>query len=299
MINPYYYLDMIRQLDISPGSLLWVTGDITRLALAGRRLEIGFNVDNFLDTLKQCLGKGGTLVIPSFNFNLRNNDHYSPLKSIPITGALAVAAQKRPEFVRTAHPLHSFLAWGEQAAELAALCNKSSFANDSPFGFFRENGGKMLLIDTSVSDAFTFVHHVEEIEKVKYRRYLKMVINVDEEKRGRGEKEKRRKGEGEKRGKEVWLYAKKPGWTMDLSGLEKLFIEENIAKKMKINQVSFTLVDLPASFQVISNDIRKNKAQNIARFSMNLYLRENAKAFLGKFGIHTVTDKISHDPGLL
>lgn len=291
MINPYYYLDMIRQLDIKPGSLIWVAGDITRLALAGRRLEIGFNVDNFLDTLKQCLGKGGTLVIPSFNFNLRNHDHYAPDTSLPITGALAVAALKRPEFVRTAHPLHSFLAWGDKAQDLAKLSNKSSFGNDSPFSFFRDHGGKMLLIDTTIADAFTFVHHVEEMEKVKYRRYLKMIIHIDKEKKERGE-------EG-KWGREVWLYAKKPGWTMDLSGLEKLLVEEKVAKKMKINQVSFTLVDLPASYAVIQKDIRKNNAHNIARFCMNLYLREKAKSVLGIFGIYTIADKISHDPGLL
>ncbi|MCU0370802.1 MAG: hypothetical protein MUC31_05260, partial [Bacteroidales bacterium] len=95
MINPHYYHDMIRQLEIKPGSMVMVTADLTRLALAGRRLETGFDTDSFIDTIKQCLGKGGTLVIPAFNFNLKNNDHYDPSGSLPITGALAVAALKR------------------------------------------------------------------------------------------------------------------------------------------------------------------------------------------------------------
>jgi aminoglycoside 3-N-acetyltransferase len=294
LINPYYYLDMIRQLDIKPGSLVVVTADVTRLAMAGRRLEIGFNIDNFIDIIKQVCGKGGTVVIPSFNFTLRENDHYNPSKTLPITGALAVSAMKRPEFIRTRNPLHSFLAWGEHAEALALLDNKSSFAADSPFAFFREHHARMLLIDTTITEAFTFVHHVEEMEGVRYRRFRKMIINVEEE----GYKTVGRE-DYKTVGREVLLYAKKRGWTMDLKGLEKLLFENGAAKKLVINKISFTLVDLDAAYPVILNDIRNNKAQNIVKFSPDLYLRETAKSVLSLFGIHTLADKISHDPGLL
>ena len=217
MINPYYYLDMLRRLDIKPGSLVWVAADITRMALAGRRIEPPFDVNNFIDTIKQVLGKGGTLVIPAFNFNLRNGDTFSPSNSLPITGALAVAALKRPEFIRTQNPLHSFLVWGEHAEALAALDNRSSFAADSPFSFLLEHHGKMLLIDTSIRAAFTFVHHVEEMEKVRYRKYKKILINVEHT-----EEETRGQGEEETRGREVLLYAKKPGWNMDSGWIGEL-----------------------------------------------------------------------------
>jgi len=286
VINQYYYLDMIRQLDIKPGSLVMVTADVTRLALIGRRKEVGFDIDHFIDCLQQCLGKGGTLVIPSFNFNLKNNDLFLPLKSLPITGALAVAALKRPEFLRTKNPLHSFLVWGEHAEALASLNNRSSFSADSPFASMKQNQAKMLLIDTSISAAFTFVHHVEEMEKVSYRKFRKLMINVEEY-------------DGKTVRREVLLYAKRPGWTMDLSGLEKLLLEKQVAKKMIINKVPFTLVDLHAAYPVIKDDINRNKAKNLARFSLELYLREKAKSILAAIGIHTLADKISHDPGLL
>lgn len=86
---------------------------------------------------------------------------------------------------------------------------------------------------------------------------------------------------------------------MELSGLEQLLLEKNIARKMKINQVAFTLVDLNGSYEVIKEDIEKNKARNLARFSLELFAREQAKSFLASFGFHTLADKISHDPGLL
>jgi hypothetical protein len=63
--------------------------------------------------------------------------------------------------------------------------------------------------------------------------------------------------------------------------------------------MTFTLVDLQAAYPLIQDDIRHNGARNLARFSPDLYLRETAKSVLGAFGIHTLADKISHDPGLL
>lgn len=86
---------------------------------------------------------------------------------------------------------------------------------------------------------------------------------------------------------------------MDLSGLEKLLTERQVAKKLLINQVPFTLVDLQSAYPIIKDDINRNKAKNLARFSPEMYLREKAKSFLAIFGIHTLADKISHDPGLL
>lgn len=277
---------MIRQLDIRPGSMVVVTADLTRLALAGRRLEIGFDVDTFTDVIKQCLGKGGTLVIPAYNFTLRNNDTFYPARTLPITGAMAVAALKRPEFKRTRNPLHSFLAWGDQADALVSLDNNSSFAAGSPFASFREHHALMLLIDTSIADAFTFVHHVEELERVKYRRFKR--INIFQE-----------DGNGKTVKREAVIYAKKTGWTMDLKGLEKLLSDKNIAIRKTINRVAFTTVDLDAAFPVIQEDIRNNGARNIARFSLSLYFREMAKSILSAFGIRTLADKISHDHGLL
>ena len=279
-------MDMIRQVDIKPGSLLMVTADLTRLALLTRRKEGEFNIDLFIDSLKQCLGKGGTLIVPSFNFNLKNDEYYNPAKSLPITGALAVAALKRPDFTRTKNPLHSFLVWGKHAGTLAALDNKSSFSAESPFAFMKEHHAKMLLIDTTISAAFTFVHHVEEMEKVSYRKFRTIGIYLDQN------SEKPVK-------KEYLLYAKKPGWTMDLTGLERMLTEQQIAKKMLINQVTFTLVDLHQAYPIIKNDINRNKSKYIARFSRELYLREKAKSILAAIGIQTLADKISHDPGLL
>jgi len=285
-VQDFNYRELIANLGISPGSMLMVTADLTRLAIMSRRKEVPFNTDLFIDTIQNHLGNEGTLIIPAFNFNLKNKDYFNPAKSIPITGALAVAALQRPDFRRTRHPLHSFLVWGRHADDLVSMNNLSSFDKDSPFAFMKNKMAVMLLIDTSITAAFTFVHHVEEMEKVQYRKYRQIWILLD-----KNDDKPVRKG--------YLLYAKRPGWTMSLEGLEAILLENQVAKQVIFKQLTCTLVDLAAAYPVIKNEIINSDTNIIARFSLELYLREKAKSFLAAFGIHTLADKISHDPGLL
>jgi aminoglycoside 3-N-acetyltransferase len=280
------YRDLITHLGIAPGSVLMVAADLTRLAMTSRRKEGEFSTTSFLESLQRHLGKEGTLVIPAFNFNLKDNAQFNPSRTMPVTGALAVEALKRPDFRRTRHPLHSFMVWGKYAPALAGLDNKSSFGPDSPFSFLKEHHCRMLFIDTRIQDAFTFVHYVEESAKVKYRKYKKINLVMEDE-------------DGTREQREFLLFAKRPGWTMKLSGLEELLTEKNVAKSIVINHVDFIMVDLEAAYPEILNDIHSNNARNLAFFSPGLYFREKAKQLLAAFGIHTLADKISHDPGIL
>ncbi len=268
---------------IRPGSLLVLTADLTRLAFTARKKEGVFSPENLIDGFLDQLGPEGTLVIPSYNFNLRNGDSYSRSRTLPVTGALAAAAMGMGRFRRSAHPLHSFLIAGKYTPEISSLTNRSSFGPDSPFAFFREHDAQMLVIGTPLSQAFTFVHFVEESAQAWYRSRRRLEIYLEDE---------HRRAQFE-------IFSKKPGWTMDMTGLESLLVSRGLARSFEINRVPFALAGLAASFGVILEDIRSNRARNIVRFSPKLYLRDQAKAVLSAFGFHTLSDKISHDPGLL
>lgn len=276
------YREIAEHLDIQPGSILWFAADLTRVVFLALRNEGSFDPGLFIGSFQERLGKKGTLLIPSFNFNLRHQDKYSRLRTLPITGALATAAMEKGDFIRTRNPLHSFLVWGEASNALAALDNQSSFGPGSPFEFLHNYRAKMLIMDTPLSNAFTFVHYVEEMEQVKYRKYKKLNILLEDENRIG----------------EFLFYAKKKGWTMDMNGLEILLSDRQISSVKQINRIDCTMVDLAASFPLIREDILTNRAKNIARFSMKLYFRDVAKSVLARMGIHTPSDKISHDPGL-
>jgi aminoglycoside 3-N-acetyltransferase len=277
------YQQIAGRLEIDRGTLLWLSADLTRLALTAKRKESGFSAEKFIGSFIELIGDAGTVVIPSFNFNLENKDHFSLKKTLPITGALATEAMKTGLFKRTKNPLHSFLVHGRYSSDLIGLDNVSSFGNDSPFAFFHSYQGKMLILGTTIINAFTFVHYIEELNQVKYRKYKDINIFLEDE----GEWRKYR------------LYTKQPGWTMDMTGLEQLLLERGIAKKHIINGIDAFIIDLAEAFPLVQDDIQHNNAGNIARYSLQQYLKDSVKANLGKIGIRTASDKISHDPGIL
>lgn len=270
-------------MNLAKGAIIWLTADLTKLTFVARRKEGEFSVRHLLNSFIEQIGPEGTLLIPSFNFNLRSGDHYSSSRTLPVTGSLATEALRSGEFLRTRHPLHSFLVAGRLANELAALKNVSSFGDDSPFHFLHIYQGKMVILGTTVAESFSFVHYIEEKNQVRYRKYKNISIENDDLSLQ----------------EDYVFFAKKTGWTMDMAGLEKLLKNVGAVDSGKINEIPYAVVDLAAAFPIVEKDILTNRAGNIARFSLKLYLRDHLKQLLSGTGILTPSEKISHDPGIL
>ena len=270
---------------IEAGETVLLASDLTRLAMTAMRQGDRFNPDKLIDCFLEILGKEGTLILPAFNFNFTGGETFDRERSLPITGALAETALKRNDFKRTRHPLHSFLVSGRYAVELAKMNNDSSFGEDSPFAFFKDKNAVMLMIGTTVNQAFTFVHYVEELEKVKYRYYRKVqvkYITTAEDPEWR----------------EYRIYAKKQGWTMNLSRLENIFRDKGILTDKEFNGIRCSIVRLGDAFPIIRDDILLNGAANISHFSPRLMFREYLKKLLASLHLYkTLTEKIIHDAG--
>jgi len=141
------------------------------------------------------------------------------------------------------------------------------------------------MIGTGVSEAFTFVHHVEEMEKVAYRRYREIRLEYTDE-------------EGRTAPLRFRLYAKKAGWTMDLAALEDLLDREGILNERSFNQTPCSSIHLGEAYSVIKDDILHHHAAHISRFSFNLYLKEIMKHTLSALHLYrTPSDRIAHAPG--
>ncbi len=284
MKNPDYipYQKIAGAIGIGKGQVLWLAADLTGLALNARKKEKEFDTRKFIGSFLDHLGDEGTLVISAFNHNLKDKDQFSRSRTLPITGALAVEAMKMNDFRRTRHPLHSFLVSGKETGTLCNLRNKSSFGPDSPFAFLHNHQAMMLILGTPLSNAFTFVHYVEELCKVKYRKYRRYrILQLDE-----------------REWEEYLLYKKNMGWTMEMSGLEMALVNSGIAVKTRINGIPCTIVDIAKSFEAVKSEITQNNARNIACFSSNLYFRDMTKQLLGQIGFYTKSDRISRAPGI-
>ena len=280
------YKQIPFNLNINRGDTIVLASDITRLAMISMKKEGGFDANLLIDAFQEKLGKEGTLLIPAYNFNLKSGDEFSPVNTPPVTGALSLLAFHRSDFVRTWHPLHSFMVWGKHAMMFCDLKNKSSFGKNSPFALMEQLNARMLFAGTKPADALTFTHYIEESLSVKYRKYIKMNIDyVDDHNMHEL--------------KEFLFYRKKPGWTMVMDRLESLLNEIYIEDK-DVNGIRFCLLELTKAGQIIRKDIVSNDAKNIADFSANLYLKDVVKRILYKFRRYqTVHDRINHGSNFL
>ncbi|HOY30408.1 MAG TPA: AAC(3) family N-acetyltransferase [Bacteroidales bacterium] len=282
------YTKISDELDIHEGDMVFIASDITKLSISAIRAEGAFDPDAFINSIQNKLGPKGTLLFPAYNYLLETGDHFDIRKTRPfLCGALSLAALQRPDFVRTKHPLHSFLVWGKHAGQLSTMGNKSSFGDDSPYAFMHQHKAKMLCIDIDIWGSFTFTHYIEEKLQVNYRHMRKYTFLYTDE-------------TGNTTSKEYLLYKKYPGIKMIFGRLEHIFKEHNIFKELTINKCLFRIIPLDDNtFSIVINDIRNNKARNIAKFSFPLFVKDILKIILKKLHLfRPLNERIGNASGI-
>lgn len=160
------YNELIKKMNIKKGENIFIASDILRIGLKFYEKKETFDLDIFLDKLKEKITKEGTIVFPTYNWDFCKGISFDYNKTKSKTGALSQKALKRKEFQRTQHPIYSFAVWGKNSQELCNLNNSSSFGLDSPFSYFKEKDYKMVFIDVSFTNSLTFTHYIEESLKV-------------------------------------------------------------------------------------------------------------------------------------
>jgi aminoglycoside 3-N-acetyltransferase len=269
------YRQIAGKLNIQQGDQVLLTSDILKLAIKSKKSEKEFDVNAFLDSFMEAVGHEGTLLIPSYNFDLENGDAYNILETTPMTGSLAVTALNRDDFIRTDNPLHSFLVKGKDVPLLAELDNVSSFGPDSPFAYLKQKNALLIFAGTTVAEAMTFTHFVEETEKVGYRKYKSIKVEYTDRL-------------NKLSARYYKIYSKKPGWTMKLDKLEEELSKHSLTT-VQINGIAFSFIRSSDAFDVIRKDIKENNASSIVAFSFSLYIRDIIKEALQRFNIFRTT----------
>ena len=118
----------------------------------------------FCRLLMETIGNKGTLLMPTFTFNLyEGKDFGKPfdIRNSPSTcGILTETFRKMPGVVRSCDPCHAFAAWGKHAVEWVRNHHKvPTVSETSPLGLLEAADGWCLTI--AAADAVTFMHVVE------------------------------------------------------------------------------------------------------------------------------------------
>lgn len=249
-------LEVLRErllaLGVRQGDLLYVASDITRLLVAAQKNEgVKSKADRnaFLhgltDMLQSVTGQKGTLLFPVFTWDFCRGKSFNAAST---NGEVGVynnwILQNRHDFIRTKHPIYSFMVWGKHAEELAAMDNQGAWDEASPFAFLHHNGGKQLLLGCSLQRGFTFMHYVEASLHVPYRY----------EKAFRGEYIQ---GDGTRAVRTYTMYVR----DLDIVSREYLpdswLTEEKVSKICKCCEIPLALINLPQAYDVLKADLMK------------------------------------------
>lgn len=168
--------EALRQIGICEGDIIYLSSDTTQLLLDSRR-KFGFGrndfdvfLDRVIEEFKQIIGFAGTLLVPVFTWEYCRTGKYDIKRTKSEVGTLGnFILSKKNEFIRTQHPIYSFMVWGKDAEKLAQMDNHDGWDEDSPFAYMRKNHAKSVMLNTPVVRSFTFSHYVEKNINVPYR----------------------------------------------------------------------------------------------------------------------------------
>ena len=104
---------LLNKLKIKKGDKVLVTSNILRILLKFKKKEINFNPNILIDTLKKKIGKNGTLLIPTYNWDFCRGKTFDYNKTPSQSGALGNIALKRKDFMRSFNPIYSLAVTGK------------------------------------------------------------------------------------------------------------------------------------------------------------------------------------------
>lgn len=248
----------LDKLHIKEGETLLMTANTMKLLRKIKKRNREFSLDVLLDKIIKKLGKEGTLIIQTFNWDFCELKEYDIINSKSKTGSLGTVALKRKDFERTNHPIYSFAVTGKYKKELKSLNNKGAFDEESPFNFMLEKKAKMIIIDLPLQHSFTFVHYVEEMQGVHYRYNKSFTSHYIND-----------KGIGSIRTYDMYVRDIQNGVLTHIEPLEKLFYEKHIMSTCTFDEINIKLIDLDKAYEMIKNEIINNDAKNLYKIGKN------------------------------
>jgi aminoglycoside 3-N-acetyltransferase len=154
---------------LSVGEVVMVHSDLTRIGWVKGAKSREDVLEFYLEAILRAIGPGGTLVVLSCTESYaREKRPFIYEESPSEQGVFSEFIRKKPDAIRSMHPLFSVVALGAKAK---LICNQhhscTGFGYGSPFHKLRELDGRVLCIGVDLL-SMTFVHHVEQTYGVPY-----------------------------------------------------------------------------------------------------------------------------------
>ena len=255
--NNLYILpqDFVNELCIESGDTLLIASNVEQLAWNCMQSGVVFDFNCLINLLQEKVGQNGNILFPTYNWDFCKGIAWDYYKTKSKTGSLSQLALKRNDFVRTKHPIYSFAVWGKDADILYQMNDSNSFAGDTPFHYLcHKEKSKMLTIDVNLTNCFTFVHYVEEVDNVPYRFLKNFTAPYIDENHNESTRT-------------YSMYVRYLDRTVitDFTGLEKNLLEQGKMILQNIAGVIVRTLRFDDVFEMVDKDIRNGIYHNIVR----------------------------------
>jgi aminoglycoside 3-N-acetyltransferase len=173
---------LLKDFNLNKGDTIMLVSDVSFLLHTYKKNNKYFDINLFIDSVLEKIGKEGTLLIPTYNYDFCKGITFHYHNTSPATGSIAKIALKRKDFKRTTNPIHSFAVCGKDREILYNLKHTSSFGDDSPFSYLHKKNAKYFSVGLDFTNlGFTPAHYVEEKVRVSYRYFKDFVGNYIDE----------------------------------------------------------------------------------------------------------------------
>ncbi len=263
----------LNKLQIKEGDILYISSDIKTLLF---NLVEKYNIktqnernkvlNSFIDELQNIVGKEGTLLFPVFSWAWCKEKIFDIKNTKGEVGSLSNwILFNRKDFIRTRHPIYSFMVWGGGSEHLKNMDNQDAWSHSSPFYYLQTHNAKQLLFNIEAYQGLTFSHYVEQEVKVPYR-HPKYFFGkyIDEN------------GNSEYRMYSMYVRDTDE-FKVKCNIHNNWLIENKVALRVKWENNLLTVVDLQKSYFIIRKDILENNGENTLLFE-NYNLDWNKKS---------------------
>jgi len=164
-----YILKHLKNLKIKKGDNLLVYSDLSKFGFSSKSLP-----KIIISSLKLIIGKNGTIVMPFYNFGGGKNFLFDKKKFAytNMIGTLTREFSKEKKILRSNSLIHNHIGLGPKANVLNFSKEEVSMGKDSDFEFFKNYNFKLLLLACEPIQGATYLHHLEAIYKVPYRKWI-------------------------------------------------------------------------------------------------------------------------------
>lgn len=167
MISPDLEHSLLK-LGIKRTDVVMIHGD----AIVSRQLNLNNTKKKFLelyiDMLIEFFKPGGTLIVPSFSYNISAKKIFDKERTPSKIGMFSESFRKKANVVRSNHPIFSVCSIGKYSKRFLRYNLNDCFGQNSFFDVFTKLNGKIICMGCPLEE-ITYFHYIEQKMNVNYR----------------------------------------------------------------------------------------------------------------------------------